>query len=127
MNINKQDIDIKREKEKAQFVFEVIEKLPENYKPFAELKIISGFTNERIAAIYGLTPSKVRNIIEKIKKTINELWNIYEEGKTNPEKMKEFTVIIENMDKKSVIEKRKKEEKELKSVLRVSSIIKNNE
>ena len=127
MNINKQDIDIKREKEKAQFVFEVIEKLPENYKPFAELKIISGFTNERIAAIYGLTPSKVRNIIEKIKKTINELWNIYEEGKTNPEKMKEFVVIIENMDKKAAIEKRKKEEKELKSVLRVSSIIKNNE
>jgi len=68
MNINKQDLDIKREKEKAGFVTEIIEKLPESYKPFAELKIISGYSNERIAAIHGTTPSKVRNIINKVKK-----------------------------------------------------------
>jgi len=120
MKINNNDVDIISEKEKAQFILEVIEKFPEEHKKLLKLRYISCLKMKQIAATLGVSTNTVRKRIDDATKIINELWGIYEEAKINPEKMKEFDAIIEKLDKEAVKVKIKNEDR--KSMLNISII-----
>jgi len=117
------NIDINREEEKAQFIVEVIQKFPEPYLTIAIYKIRYGYSYEQITKDIGLSMRQVRTAFYRIKDTLKKLWNVHEEMKTKPEKIKEFNTIIEELDKKVAKRNRNIEKQNRKEVIRINNIV----
>lgn len=62
-------------KEKAEFIKKLIEKLPENYREIIQLKDIEGYEYDEISEILGQNANHIRVTLSRARKKIREMIN----------------------------------------------------